>query len=426
MLRALTIVTVGQGHDETGSLHPLGLTRGDELIDDTLGVVGKVTKLSLPHDKSVGRGQRVAILETKGSELAQGGVGDNKLALVLGKVLERSVGIFCLLVVEDSVTLGKGSTLNILTGYTNMVALSDESTKGQSLGSGEIDVLALCNGLASVVENTLQVAVSLEAVGEATNRLTNVLERLSVDLGGILCKGLGGQLLGGLEAVPGRRRPLLGGGGIVLGLGEALLEHTPDPLLVLINIFLGESALFNELVDIDVDLRVLGLDALVHERLGEGRLIGLVVTVLSVAVEIDHDIMLELGTPVSGKLAGKVNSLDVVGIDMEDGGIDSLGNVGTVGGRASETRVGSETNLVIDNEMDGTTSRESRERVESKTLVDNTLGSEGSITVEQDTHGSAVRLLVVVVVLDGAGLAENDGVLSLQMRERAVHAFQRE
>ena len=40
VLGTLTIVTVGQRHDETRALHPLDLTRGDELIDDTLRVVG--------------------------------------------------------------------------------------------------------------------------------------------------------------------------------------------------------------------------------------------------------------------------------------------------------------------------------------------------------------------------------------------------
>lgn len=55
VLRALTIVTVGQRHDKTCSLHPLNFTRGDELVDDTLSVVGKVTELSLPHDKSMRR-----------------------------------------------------------------------------------------------------------------------------------------------------------------------------------------------------------------------------------------------------------------------------------------------------------------------------------------------------------------------------------
>lgn len=416
VLRALTIITVGQGHDEASSLHPLGLARGDELINDALGVVGKVTELGLPHDEGVGGGQRVTILETESTKLAQGRVGDDELALVLAKVLEGSVSLLSLLVVEDSVTLGECSTLNILTGHTDVVALGDERAKGQSLGGREVNVLAFSDGLASVGENTLQVAVDMETFGVAANCLSNVLQGSLVDVGGILRENLGGQLLGGLEAVPGRSRPLLRGGDVVLGLVEALLEHTPDPLLVLVNVLLGEGTLLDQLVDVDVDLGLLGLDALVHERLGEGRLVGLVVTVLSVTVEIDNDIVLELGAPISSELADKVDSLHIIGVDVEDGGIDGLGDIGTVGGRAGETGVGGETNLVVDDEVDGTAGREGRERVESETLVDDTLGSEGGVTVEQNAHGSAVRLLVVVVVLDGTGLAEDNRVLSLKMR----------
>jgi hypothetical protein len=65
VLRTLTIVTVGHGDNQAGTLQPLGFTGGDELINDTLSVVGKVTELSLPHHKGVGGGERVAVLETE-------------------------------------------------------------------------------------------------------------------------------------------------------------------------------------------------------------------------------------------------------------------------------------------------------------------------------------------------------------------------
>jgi hypothetical protein len=150
VLGALTIVTVGQRHDKTCSLHPLNFTRSDELVDDTLSVVGKVTELGLPHDKSMRRWQRVTVLKTKGTKLAQRRVGDDKLALVLAQVLKGSVSILSLLVVEDSVALRESTTLNILTGDTDVVTLSYESTESQSLGGGEVDVLTLNDRLGSV------------------------------------------------------------------------------------------------------------------------------------------------------------------------------------------------------------------------------------------------------------------------------------
>ena len=52
-----------QQHDAIVS-HPLGLTRADELVDDALGRVVEVTKLSLPEDQGIGAGHGVAQLET--------------------------------------------------------------------------------------------------------------------------------------------------------------------------------------------------------------------------------------------------------------------------------------------------------------------------------------------------------------------------
>lgn len=155
VLWSLTIISVWKRHDKTGPLHPLDLTGGNELINDTLSIIGEVTKLGLPHDKGVWRGEGVSVLESKNTKLREGGVGDNKLALVLGDVLEWSPGLLVLLVVENGVTLGEGTTLNILSRNTDVVSLSDQGTEGQSLSSGPIDVLALSDRLGSVSENAL-------------------------------------------------------------------------------------------------------------------------------------------------------------------------------------------------------------------------------------------------------------------------------
>lgn len=49
VLRSLSIIAMGQAHDQATPLQPFPLPRSDELVDDTLGVVGKVAELSLPH-----------------------------------------------------------------------------------------------------------------------------------------------------------------------------------------------------------------------------------------------------------------------------------------------------------------------------------------------------------------------------------------
>lgn len=52
-----------QEKDDATLPHPLGLSAGDELVDDALRSVGKVTKLSLPEHQGVGVSHGVAQLK---------------------------------------------------------------------------------------------------------------------------------------------------------------------------------------------------------------------------------------------------------------------------------------------------------------------------------------------------------------------------
>jgi len=70
VLWTLAIVTMRQRKDKTGTLQPLRFTSSNELVNDALSVVGKVTKLSLPHDESVRRGKRVTVFETKAANVS--------------------------------------------------------------------------------------------------------------------------------------------------------------------------------------------------------------------------------------------------------------------------------------------------------------------------------------------------------------------
>lgn len=86
VLGTLAIVTVRQRKNKTGTLQPLGFTGSNELVNDTLSVVGKVTELSLPHDESVRRGQRVTVFETKAAKVRfrnNWGGGENRRKLTL-------------------------------------------------------------------------------------------------------------------------------------------------------------------------------------------------------------------------------------------------------------------------------------------------------------------------------------------------------
>jgi hypothetical protein len=123
VLRSSTLITVRKEHNQTRLTEPLVLTRGDELINDDLGTVGEVTELSLPKDQSVGVFKGVSKLESKLGKLGEGGVRELS-ALALGRdVVQWSVSLAGLLVVQNCVALGECTSLNVLTSETDMVAL---------------------------------------------------------------------------------------------------------------------------------------------------------------------------------------------------------------------------------------------------------------------------------------------------------------
>jgi len=74
------------------------------------------------------------------------------------------------------------------------------------------------------------------------------------------------------------------------------------------------------------DGRVL-LDALVHRRLGEQRLVGLVVAEAAVAEHVDDDRFLEPLAELGGDLGDVDNGFGMVAVDVEDGRLDHQGNV---------------------------------------------------------------------------------------------------
>lgn len=70
MLWSLAIVPVRQRQNQTRPLHPFDLARRDKLVNDALGVVREITKLRFPDDQSIGRRERISVLETETGKLA--------------------------------------------------------------------------------------------------------------------------------------------------------------------------------------------------------------------------------------------------------------------------------------------------------------------------------------------------------------------
>jgi hypothetical protein len=72
-------------------------------------------------------------------------------------------------------------------------------------------------------------------------------------------------------------------------------------------------------------------DLLVHQRLGERRLVALVMAEPPVTEHIDHHRLLER-LPVLGRhLGGKYNRFRIVAVHVQDQGLDHLRDIGRIG-----------------------------------------------------------------------------------------------
>ena len=82
-------------------------------------------------------------------------------------------------------------------------------------------------------------------------------------------------------------------------------------------------------------------DLLVHQRLGEHRLVALVVAVAAVAEHVDHDVALEVLAELGRDARDVDHRLGVVAVHVQDRRLHDLGDVGAVGRRSAIRSAGS-------------------------------------------------------------------------------------
>ena len=113
-------------------------------------------------------------------------------------------------------------------------------------------------------------------------------------------------------------------------LEKRVVERVLKELRLLVHLLLAHQAvLVDQLLLVQIGhaaLVALG-DALVHERVGERRIVELVVAVLAEADQVDHDVLAELGAIVDGELGRLVDKLGMVAVDVNDRAVERLGQV---------------------------------------------------------------------------------------------------
>jgi hypothetical protein len=133
-------------------------------------------------------------------------------------------------------------------------------------------------------------------------------------------------------------------------------------------------------------------DDLVHQRLGRGRLVGLVVAVAAVADQVDDHVALEGLAIVQRDLGAEQHRLRIVAVDVEHRRRDDLGDIRAVARGARVFRVvGGEAHLVVDHDVDGAADRVIARLRHLEQLHHHALAGEGRVAVDQDRHHLGAR-----------------------------------
>ncbi len=174
-----------------------------------------------------------------------------------------------------------------------------------------------------------------------------------------------------------------------------------------------------ELLCVDLVERRVVLDEGVAARLGDGGVVDFGVAVAAVADEVDDDVGGEGVAVVGGEGGDADDGFGVLGVDVEDGDGQALGEVGGEARAVGLFGIGGEAEQVVDDDLDGAADGEAVDGGEIEGLGPDALAGEGGVAV--DDHGQSLfRGLGVATgfsaVLTGAGAAHNDGVGGLEMR----------
>ena len=189
--------------------------------------------------------------------------------------------------------LRERAAARVLAGQAHQCALLDQRAERQELGERPVDV-ALAGHLATLLDDRLDARVHREALGHVDERVTDALEHRLVD-------GRGQARRRRLVQLHRLRRF-----GLELLELANLVEHPLELALVVAQGVFGflhrDVAAADEGLGVALADAALGVDHVVHRRLGHRRVVALVVTATAVADHVDHDVLAELLTEVDGEL----------------------------------------------------------------------------------------------------------------------------
>ena len=135
----------------------------------------------------------------------------------------------------------------------------------------------------------------------------------------------------------------------------AFVQSITVGLDVTVSLSLGYHAFGNQLFGVQsTRTRVLRY-FFVHHRLGQGRIIALVVAPFTVADNVDHDVFMEFFAVIQSGLDSKANAFRVIAVHVDNRSGNHFRDIGTVYSRTGIAGIGSgKADLVVDHDVNST------------------------------------------------------------------------
>ena len=282
----------GSSSDEAAALAPLVLGGDDELVDDDLRAVGEVAELRLPARPSASGHDRVAVLEAERGVLREHGVVEHERRLVVGEVVERArTRARSSLVDEHAVALAERAAPRVLAREAHRRALEHERAERERLGERPVDLVARRTSVRRACSWRSSFGLTVKSSGHARERVDDLRRARRGCTAGRRPRSRRarrGRTRGvDASARAARRLACVSSNACVEPGAEVGFERRFSSSGVM-------SPRLHELLGVERRApTAVRVDELVHPRLRERGLVGLVVAVAAVADEVDDDVLVE-------------------------------------------------------------------------------------------------------------------------------------
>src|SRR5690606_16578627 len=238
--------------------------------------VGEIAELGFPQGQGIRLGGRIAVFIAEHGYFREHGIEDLVARLPVAQMIEGRAARLWFLVEQDRLPLRGATAFALLSREAHRMTFFQQGAEGERFRGGPVDALAAFDRLAAIVEETLDGAVRVEILRERGDLAADLLQRIDLDAGIAAARLV--DLAARLQSGPATVKPvglvrLVALAGFVLGFQP----RTPVGLH-LVDFAFGDDAFADQLPRIEIKGRGMRPDLLVHQGLGESRLVAFVVT----------------------------------------------------------------------------------------------------------------------------------------------------